>query len=173
MALLMDTPKGKGAKLCPGCNRSYYDQCPRCDKQTFLSIEKDTVVETPQTENIMIAAYEIGYYSGDVWVSSQIISASSAARYPDKVAERFAYYQRWEMTDAEARNRNVVGYIERPHLPGTTIVRELIANQVCSKCSGSGEKEHVMGPVNCICGGTGYRLQELEGRLREYHDRGF
>lgn len=121
----------------------------------------------------MIAAYEIGYWAGDDWTSLSIVSAKDLEKYPDRVDEVLASWQRSEMTKERAIRLNYVGRETWTHLPGSTIVRELIANQVCSKCSGSGEKEHVMGPVNCICGGTGYRLQELEGRLREYHDRGY
>ena len=36
MALFLDIPKGRIAKVCPGCDMSYYDVCPRCNKKVTV-----------------------------------------------------------------------------------------------------------------------------------------
>lgn len=42
MALLMDTPKGRKPKICSGCDRTYYDVCPRCkDTAVEISVVRD------------------------------------------------------------------------------------------------------------------------------------
>ncbi len=79
----------------------------------------------------MIAAYEIGYYTGDKheWISHEIISADTEAKYPGTVARRLTYTQGWERSFADAKKGNWVGWENWTHVPGSTIVRELIPNE--------------------------------------------
>lgn len=74
----------------------------------------------------MTAAYEIGYWSGDEWTTLEIISAKTHALYPYKLAYRLEINQSWEMTKAHATERNFVGHETWTHLPGSTIIRELV-----------------------------------------------
>ena len=73
-----------------------------------------------------IVAYEIGYWTNDEWVSCEIISSSRHQASPFLVDDRLKYNQSWEMTPEHAIKTNCVGYIKRPHLPGSTIIRLLV-----------------------------------------------
>ena len=75
----------------------------------------------------MIAAYEIGYYVGNEWISHGIISAEREAKYPGTVAKWLKNTQRWEQTKEDAKKYNYVGRETWTHLPGSTIIRELVA----------------------------------------------
>ena len=42
MALFQDTPDIRTLTVCPGCDRSYYDRCPRCEKTVrVVDVERD------------------------------------------------------------------------------------------------------------------------------------
>ena len=77
----------------------------------------------------MIVAYEIGYWSNDEWVSCNILSAKRVQDNPRLLDDRLKYSQGWEMTLGHAKKHNYVGYINQPHLPGSTIVRQLIVGE--------------------------------------------
>lgn len=78
---------------------------------------------------MLTVAYEIGYWSGDEWVSYEIISAAKNELYPDCLAASLKRAQSWEMTVEHATKINCVGYITQPHLPGSTIIRPLVVGE--------------------------------------------